>query len=66
MIFGDAAISQSTELGESVMRLSETGRRTLVLARSDDPLSAEDVDAERLVPRLSTGRRADVPRAGAT
>ena len=48
MIFGDAAISPSTELGRSVTTLSETGRRTLVFAHSAQPLSQEDAEAERL------------------
>jgi len=48
MIFGDAAISPSTELGRSVTTLSETGRRTLVFAHSAQPLSPEDAEAERL------------------
>ena len=48
MIFGDAATSHSTELGRSVTTLSETGRRTLVLARSPETLSEEDAEGERL------------------
>lgn len=48
MIFGDAGVSQSSELGRLVTRLAETGRRTLVLARSTRSLTSDDVDAERL------------------
>ncbi len=48
MIFGDAAISPSTELGRSVTSLSEAGRRTLVLARSAQTLTADDQEEERL------------------
>ncbi|RZU67060.1 cation-transporting ATPase E [Microterricola gilva] len=48
MVFGDAATSGSTELGRSVTTLAETGRRTLVLARSAVSLSEADVEAERL------------------
>jgi cation-transporting ATPase E len=53
MIFGDAATSPSTELGRTVTSLAETGRRTLVLARSREALSPDDVEAERLPEGLS-------------
>jgi cation-transporting ATPase E len=52
MIFGDDATSTETALGRSVSTLSETGRRTLVLAWTPDVLSSDDVDAERLPQRL--------------
>jgi cation-transporting ATPase E len=52
MIFGDAATTASTELGGVVTRLSETGRRTLVLAFSPLPLSPDDVETERLAVQL--------------
>ncbi len=48
MIFGDAATAATTELGRTVTRLAETGRRTLVLAHSALSLSEDDVEAERL------------------
>ena len=48
MIFGDAATSAGTELGSAATRLTEAGRRTLVLARSDVSLSEGDASAERL------------------
>ncbi len=47
MVFAEAELA-GTELGTAVGRLAETGRRTLVLARSAQPLSDADVDAERL------------------
>lgn len=48
MIFGDAATSPETELGRAATELSASGRRTLVLARSDEALSETDAAAERL------------------
>lgn len=48
MVFGDTATDASTSLGSSVTELASSGRRTLVLARSDAPLSPDDVEAERL------------------
>jgi cation-transporting P-type ATPase E len=48
MVFGDAANDASTPLGGSVTALAETGRRTLVLAHSSQPLTDADVAAERL------------------
>lgn len=53
MVFGDAASSSSTELGRTVTSLAETGRRTLVLARSGAPLAEADVQAERLPAELT-------------
>lgn len=48
MVFGDVATSASTPLGSVVTRLAESGRRTLVLARSGMALSDDDTEAERL------------------
>jgi len=48
MVFGDAATSTDTELGRTVTALAETGRRTLVLGYSDEPLSTVDEESERL------------------
>ncbi|MGP3536208.1 HAD-IC family P-type ATPase [Microbacterium sp. RD1] len=48
MVFGDAATSGTTELGRTVTRLADTGRRTLVLARTAESLTEDDVDAQRL------------------
>ena len=53
MVFGDSATSTETELGRTVTALAETGRRTLVLGRSDHTLSEVDVDDERLPADLS-------------
>lgn len=48
MIFGDAATSASGELGTTVTRLAESGRRTLVLAQSAAVLTDRAVAAEVL------------------
>jgi cation-transporting ATPase E len=48
MIFGDEATSTGTELGRATTGMSESGRRTLVLARSAEGLSQGDAAAERL------------------
>lgn len=53
MIFGDAATSAATELGRTTTELAESGRRTLVLARSDDALTDTDAAAERLPSNLA-------------
>lgn len=53
MIFGDAATSAATELGRAVTQLAESGRRTLVLARSDASLSETDAATERLPGNLA-------------
>ncbi|MFK3679386.1 HAD-IC family P-type ATPase [Microbacterium sp. NPDC090218] len=53
MVFGDAATSTATELGRTVNRLAETGRRTLVLGHSAAVLSERDIDAERLPDHLT-------------
>lgn len=47
MVFGDAATDPSGELGRVVTELASTGRRTLVLARSDQAITAADVEDER-------------------
>jgi len=52
MMFGDDAVSTGTELGRLVTSLSQTGRRTLVLAQSTDSLTSENADAEQLPNRL--------------
>ncbi|MBN9188440.1 MAG: HAD-IC family P-type ATPase [Microbacterium sp.] len=48
MIFGDAATSPASAFGRTVTELAETGRRTLVLARTDEPITEADIEAERL------------------
>jgi cation-transporting ATPase E len=48
MVFGDAASDRAGELGRTVIDLASSGRRTLVLAHSDVPLTEADVQAERL------------------
>ncbi|MDQ1124197.1 HAD-IC family P-type ATPase [Microbacterium trichothecenolyticum] len=47
MVFGDVAGDATTELGAAVTRLASSGRRTLVLAHTAEPLDDDDVDAER-------------------
>ena len=56
MIFGDEATSSSTELGRTVTRLAESGRRTLVLARAEQPLSESEIAEERLPAGLAPVR----------
>ncbi|MGX1694177.1 HAD-IC family P-type ATPase [Microbacterium keratanolyticum] len=53
MVFGDLATSESTALGAEVIRLAETGRRTLVLAYAPASLDERDAEAERLPADLS-------------
>ncbi|WP_372491371.1 HAD-IC family P-type ATPase [Microbacterium aurugineum] len=53
MVFGDAATSDATELGRMVTTLAETGRRTLVLGRSETPLSEADIESEQLPSELT-------------
>ena len=48
MVFGDRATDTGEALGRTVTTLAESGRRTLVLGRSEQPLTEEDIDAERL------------------
>ncbi|MBU4465563.1 MAG: HAD family hydrolase, partial [Actinobacteria bacterium] len=48
MVFGDAATDASSEFGRTVTDLASTGRRTLILAHSPEPLTEADVEAERL------------------
>lgn len=48
MVFGDAASDNSTALGSRVTTLASSGRRTLVLARSNGTMSDASVEAERL------------------
>lgn len=48
MVFGDRATDTGEALGRTVTALAESGRRTLVLGRSEQPLTAEDIEAERL------------------
>ncbi|MGC5223953.1 HAD-IC family P-type ATPase [Micromonospora sp. DT81.3] len=48
MVFGDAASDASTALGSRVTTLASSGRRTLVLARTDGGMTDESVEAERL------------------
>lgn len=48
MVFGDAASDPAEQFGRTVTDLASTGRRTLVLAHSAAPLTAADVEAERL------------------
>ncbi|KRA24250.1 ATPase [Microbacterium sp. Root61] len=48
MVFGDAATDPASSLGGVVTRLASSGRRTLVLGHSPVPLSAADVEEERL------------------
>lgn len=48
MVFGDQATDTATPLGEQVVSLAATGRRTLVLAYAAESLTEEDVAAERL------------------
>ncbi|WP_141940213.1 HAD-IC family P-type ATPase [Microbacterium sp. SLBN-154] len=52
MIFGDVATDTATPLGERVVTLAATGRRTLVLAHTALSLTEEDVAAERLPAQL--------------
>ncbi|MDI9891439.1 HAD-IC family P-type ATPase [Microbacterium sp. IEGM 1404] len=47
MVFGDTAADVTSELGAAVTRLASSGRRTLVLAHTADPLGDADVAAER-------------------
>lgn len=47
MVFGDTAADATSELGAAVTRLASSGRRTLVLAHTADPLGDADVAAER-------------------
>lgn len=47
MIFGEAA-GPDTDLGRTVARWADTGRRTLVLARCDAALTEDDVAGQRL------------------
>lgn len=53
MVFGDEASDPGTALGQSVVSLASTGRRTLVLAYSARLLDDADVEAERLVGELT-------------
>ncbi|MGQ2916262.1 HAD-IC family P-type ATPase [Microbacterium aurantiacum] len=53
MVFGDEASDPGTALGQSVVSLASTGRRTLVLAHSALLLDDADVEAERLVGELT-------------
>ncbi len=53
MVFGDVATSDATELGRTVTTLAETGRRTLVLGRSETPLSETDIESEQLPSELT-------------
>lgn len=53
MVFGDAASDASGPFGRTVTELASTGRRTLVLARSETGLTDADVAAERLPAGLS-------------
>lgn len=48
MVFGDAATDPSGQLGQTVMQLASTGRRTLVLGHTARGLTDADVDAQRL------------------
>ncbi len=48
MVFGDEATSDAAELGRTVTALAESGRRTLVLGRSETPLSDADIESEQL------------------
>ncbi|TQJ31220.1 HAD-IC family P-type ATPase [Microbacterium sp. SLBN-146] len=48
MVFGDAATDAGTAFGSTVTELAGTGRRTLVLAHSDEELTDADVEEERL------------------
>jgi len=53
MVFGDAATDTGTEFGRAVTDLAASGRRTLVLAFSPDPLTAGQAEAERLPGHLA-------------
>ncbi len=56
MVFGDEATSARTNLGRTVTRLAESGRRTLVLAHAAAPLSESDIAEERLPGQLEPVR----------
>lgn len=48
MMFATGAMDPTTELGRTIGDLADTGRRTLLLAHTDESLSEADVECERL------------------